>query len=1084
MVFSQDSNLERGQGGSNKPENGIQSNNFGGLNLIASPLNVPYEDSPAIINADVDVSGNIRKRKGTRLIHWNKTPGLVEGVSCIPFTTGLGYNMLVMKNNTTLSLLEVTDDGTAIIMTKNNVFTADASSVRINYVSTNEIEPRLIITSGVNPPIQLKFVEQQTSVTGAASTTVAFTSASRFANASTSNVIVYKDRVRQTGFSVSYNAGTATLTVSGLAAYTGDATFDIVLVTWQWWAEAYFWLGERFSGSATRSNSPATIDKVIPIPSTLRDNIESCAPTRPYMYPIRAYKSTDFNQSYGFSLTASPANRSEFAFCDGVPYNGQGTTTPSPLFITFGGTADTATSCDAGGNPQITGTVACPSAMPVVFTRGRRVNFNGARGWQPPNVNVYVNGTAVPQNINTGVAVAGYGTSYFALTPYDLAFRLTTATTAFGIEFASSAQVGLNADMRVEVVNKQVQFLGSGANSNRGDSGASINSDGSWIPAYGFGDFCDYSAGSFPTNVAIYQGRLVFSGFLNNSLRVLFSNQYDSVIPGNYFSHYQIDAVSTSATDAFDMTLSSSPDDVTKGLVEWQQSLFLMTRKAVFRIYGGNNSSISNTNRIVVLVSNIGLINSYSLCRTDKSILYLSDTGVFDLSTSLDSSEYVAGDKSLKIRPVFGVASSPAYEALPWLAFDSANKLVYLGYPTLGLPNACTKLFIYNTFRESWTEYYTPGDFNTYVGLSYIDRAKGLQFGLVLNIYRNALGVASDLAIVRTNYWRYLDYCQELVGTGANQVIEVPPYQVRTRSTVDGVHHYAYDRKDTMERYGFRAIPLTDVQDIFVQLETGVGTGLYNNLQFGIEWKKLPNGKIYLMDNPGTNRTLRIYPRLPVVDSDEGRQLYYGSTSNSNIQCSMVFVDNVFKPETGNFTLTAGGSFGTQGKQLNITAALNSKLIVGEAYPCYYYSPTFTQETLAAMKRGKYVYAFFDNEQGMDTFNAMDVNMASGQLDKDIVGYNRQRLNANISLKYEEDDYGDTIYDNYGYNSLMWDDALFDINSPSAAYRRHVLFKEALQGTSYSYQLIIWSYDETTFTLAGYQIMANIRGSRHINWAR
>lgn len=1080
MVFNQDNNLERGQQGTNKPESGIYSNNFGGLNKIASPLNVPYEDSPDLLNVDVDVSGNISKRKGTKIVYWNKSPGTVSGVSCIPYTTGLGYNMLVLKNANDLSLLEVVNDTTTVLMTKSNVFTSDASSIRINYVSTNEIEPRLIITTGVCPPVQLKFVEQQQDVVGAASTTVVITNAERYANANTSNLLLFKDRVRQTGFSVSYNAGTAELTISGLVAYTGATTFDLMLVVWQWWAEAYYYLGDRFSASATRTNSPATIDKVIAVPASIRDSIELTAPTRPLFYPIRAFKSTDYNTQYTPIFSANPSTRVAYAFCDGVPYNGTGTATPSPLFITFGATAD-GTACDVAGNPQSVGTTACPSAMPVVFTRGRRINFNGGRGWTPSNVNVYVNGNVTPQNLNNAVPTAGYATSYYALTPYDIAFVITTVSLSFGIEFRSSEQVGLNADSKVEVVNKEVRYLGAGASSNRGDAGALINTDGSWIPAYGFGDFCDYASGSFPTNVAIYQGRLVFSGFLNNSLRVLFSNQYDSVLPGKYFSSYQIDSTATNATDAFDLTLSSSPDDVTKALIEWQQSLFLMTRKAVFRIFGGNNSAITNSNRVVVLVSNIGVINSYCVTRTDKSILYLSDTGVFDLSTSIDSSEYVAGDKSLKIRPLFGIASNPAYETLPWLAFDSAHKIVYLGYPVEGLPNCASKLFVYNTFRESWTEYYTGGNFNSYVGTTYIDRSTGLHFGIVVNTYRNLSNAALDLVLIRTNYERYLDFAQEIVGTGISQTIEVQPTQQRFVSTIDGVRQYSYDRVDTLARYGFRGMPLTDVQDIDVQLETGVGTAMYDRLVFGRDWRKLPNGKVFLITNPGTGKQLVMTQRLPVNDSPEGKQLYF-ATPNDPIFNTMVFVDNVFRPGTNNFSF--GGSFGALGKRVVLTAPLNSVVVVGEAYPTYYYSPTFTQEQLGAMKRLKYVYAFFDNKDGIDTYNTSHVNNASGQLSTDLVGFNKQRLNANISIKYEEDDFTSTVYDNYGYNALIWDDALFDVNSPATMYRRHALFKEALQGISYSYQLIIWNYDETTFTLAGYQIMANVRGQRHINWTR
>jgi hypothetical protein len=100
------------------------------------------------------------------------------------------------------------------------------------------------------------------------------------------------------------------------------------------------------------------------------------------------------------------------------------------------------------------------------------------------------------------------------------------------------------------------------------------------------------------------------------------------------------------------------------------------------------------------------------------------------------------------------------------------------------------------------------------------------------------------------------------------------------------------------------------------------------------------------------------------------------------------------------------------------------------------------------------------------------------------VGRPKVRQNVNTAIKIDSEDGAESFYDLYGYGTLVWDDALFDVSSPSGAYRRDNLFKEALSGLGYGYQLLLWSYDEGAFTFSGYQIVAPVKGERFINWAR
>ena len=67
----------------------INATNFGGLNTQASPLNMPWADSPELINMDVTVGGKLTKRKGTRnLGQAHLTDD--EGINLVSVMTALG----------------------------------------------------------------------------------------------------------------------------------------------------------------------------------------------------------------------------------------------------------------------------------------------------------------------------------------------------------------------------------------------------------------------------------------------------------------------------------------------------------------------------------------------------------------------------------------------------------------------------------------------------------------------------------------------------------------------------------------------------------------------------------------------------------------------------------------------------------------------------------------------------------------------------------------------------------------------------------------------------------------------------------
>jgi hypothetical protein len=1012
-------------------EESILSNLFGGLNTTSTSVNVPVEDSPYLLNADVSVSGAIQKRKGTQVVGEFST--LPSGVVAMPFTSGLGYNFLLAKEGTSLRVYQVVDHQVQALMTKANVWSTEVANVKAAAAYTSEVEPRVVFCTGRNAPVQLKFAEQSQAVNPSTATTSAVvTDASRFSGATTGNTLVFLNRVWVPNPTFSYS-GTS-LTVGNLPSHVGSNTVDVMNVTWQWWAESLRFFGYEFFDSTTRFHAVQT-DQSVAVPSGIWGGVSPTINPVNGLYPFRTYRTTKNDSAFTLQTNDEPSTDAQYAFSDGTRYvYAAGTkVNPSPLFITFG-------TITANSTPTS-----------VYFSRGQLLTFNGGRGASASQIDVVVDGATKPYNTTTT-----YGSYLLRGDNYVPFANTDTSSVGRYLSFEACTTIGVPKISEVQVVFKA-------PNGNAGSSATSSGGkylDGSYWPAFGLGNFSNYGAKAHPRNVQVYQGRLVFSGFLNNPLLVLFSNVFDSTTPGVAFNYFQVDLQSTGTVDPFDVLLGSTADDRVVGLVEWQRSLFVLTRRAVFRVHGGQET-LSQSARFVDYVSNNGLVNPFCMVRTDKEVLYLSDIGVLSINPAEDTagSLYAATEKSLKVRKFFGLTTDPAYETLPWMTYDSVSTNVYVGLPVKGLTTTTEALLVYNTFRQAWTQYDTPGNFRGLHMTPYTDRSKGLG---VLMLCTTG---PTNYTFLRFNAERYADFVKRHVGSGSSQTLTTPVFPKVIHTTVANVHEYGVSREKTGQR-GFTTLLLAEVQDLVVILNG-------KRLQLNVDYFKRPNGTIYLMQPPLGGKSLTIQTRRPVTDTYEGQVTHQASTP-VDTRHVLVWVDNIVKREGVDYNYPNDTS-------ITLTTRVNAAIEVGQAYLSVYTSPLFTREDLSRFKRLKHIYTYFDNALGNDVFQVGDQNSSSGQPVQEIAGELKQRLNANVSCVYNSEYSGSTSADIYGFGDIVWDVATMDISPPGATYEAYQLFKEPIQGVGHSFQLLLWSYDETTFTLVAYQIDGKKKGKRYRN---
>lgn len=832
----------------NGDDRAIQSFLFGGLNSTESALSVPYPDSPVLYNAEVDDRGTVSRRKGTRVIH---KASASAGVSLVAHATGLGYSFLVSKEGTSLNAYIVDNDVSTLVVSKPNVWDSKAAALRAYTVQTGDADSRVIMLTGANKPVQLSFVEQQTAYTAAAQTSVTLNNASRYANAAANSLVVFVNRVLVTSFGSSYNAGTQQLTLSGLpASVSGNEVVDVIHITWQWWAEAIHYYGSQFFQSPNRYNISKS-DQTVPIPSDLRSDILAPTTNDP-KYPVRAYKSTAYGDAYTLSTNKQPQTSDQYYWSNGQRYDYAVTkfVTPSPLFVTFG-TINTVT-----------------DPVPVHFSRRRELRFNylsGAGGLgriTGQQLQVYVNGILQQANYNTAAA-SGFYADYYLYDANENVITSNTAQASF-IAFEASNPIGVGFNSTVELVNTEVKHIGSGAISTR-----LKYKDGSWVPAYGLGFFADYFNGYYPRVGSLYQGRLALGGFVHNSLVAVVSGTYDAVVPGAFFSYFQVDEAATKDDSPFDIVVGSTPNDIVVSMIEWQRTLFIMTRKAVWRLYG-DGGVLTPTSRSLNFLSSIGALNQHCVVRTELGVMYLSDSGLYDLMPTVENGEYQIRERSVKVREKFKPLVKPAKEQLPWMTYDSENRWVYIGMPDEKDVDTTHRIYVFNTKRESWTEYRTDGGFQGYSATYYTDRTLGNLTGLACVTIRTG-ATPANLVFIRFGYDRYIDYAERFVATatGDTTFTLVSTRPIITHTTAAGIREYPVTFDKTGQYSGYEFLHLTNVGDLSVKLNgTLLNFGADIN-ETGAQYIKLPNGNVYLLTDPGAGATLTIEHKLNSIDTNE-----------------------------------------------------------------------------------------------------------------------------------------------------------------------------------------------------------------------
>lgn len=811
---------------------------FGGLNTTATPDSMPLGDATHLVNVLPAIGGGLEKRPGSRLLYRDSFGRF--GVSTASVTTSRGYKFLVTKEGTSIRAYLSTTAGLFAAIQKNNVFSSDALKVRAQLTVLNDIPTRVLFLTGVNKPVQLQFAETISQVTGASNaTSVVFTNAQIANGLNAQSLILFKDRQLVTG-TLGFSYSNGTLTITGIPAYSGNATFELIAVTWQWWAEARQWYGDRFYKTAPRLHLGATTDVNVAIPKELRSDLLLDTTSTAPRYPITAYPTaTSFGAPFTYDTALDPTAATEYSFSEGSPYTPSASEklTPTPLFVTFGAV------------------VAASQATTVHFFRRRELKFNGVRrGITGANLRVLINDTLVNQS--TISTASAYGSYYLYQTTSDTPTLNSTSEVKY-ISFESGTTLGVPALAIIRLVNVERTHIGSAATQNvwllQGQ-----NLDGTYLPIAGIGDLADYFRGYYPTCAALFKTRLALGGMRHQPQAVLVSAVFDtrSSVP---YSFFQITDDNVLTTDPLDVRLPAISDDRITALVTWQDSNFALTTQGAYRLSSGDSPVLSRDVVQVSLMTRVGCLNPFCVATTETGVYYLSQSGLFSL-TARDNlrDQYDATAASLKINNVWDVLKYNSNAA--WIAYDDNAKLMYVGLPEFNLPqDYALRLYAFHVQLGQWSEIYTHGHFRIYHAVFHDGR-----FTFAASTQNNNLKEPVNFVLAYFGDRVYnLDFVD--VGTvvnGNSSINAVAPYPMVTHTLSSTVQEYATEGYKTGQLGGFRITPLRTLRDVRAFINDVELVFGENYDVPGAQFVKLPNGNIFLLTNPVNGQTLKIIPRM------------------------------------------------------------------------------------------------------------------------------------------------------------------------------------------------------------------------------
>lgn len=1020
--------------------------NYGGLNIESSPVNIPYADSSDLLNVDISLSGRLRKRGGSVLR--NSETARVDGVIIVPVQILTGEWLIWQKVGTAMKGWvcpnKTSNSSGTDTWNFTDLFSASSESEKPSFVVTKESNPRIIMVQPSTVPIEIEVVQKL--LVGDGDTTVTAPGDWTSYFGTTYSYAVYGTTTNKLT-NISHSGGTTTFTFT--SAITSGQQFTLVQPVFHWWAEAIKRSSAQVYGTNMLFNTTAAVDVNVPIPTEIKrgllDDYVSAGLTNSNLPCLIENEIVAGAASSVYTHDTTPGAATSYAWSN-LDY-----ATTASDGIAFG--AEYATFGALPASPQA-----------LKFIRLSYLPFNGSNYAQGQNIGVFLeNGTALTWNNSTNRS-ATPDTYWLANSSYAVVTSGSPTTICPWIRFDSSSPPGFSS-RNVTVVSKEpnTTWVGSSAT----NTFYTKTSFGSYRPIFGLSDFCNYTTGVFPSIIAQFQDRLVLSGVSSFPNTIWLSNTGDegSSIPDSRWYNFQIYIEDpTIATNPIQITLDGATEIT--GVIDWYSSLFVFTKNSVKRVYSPNQT-VTPTDYSQSDIGTIGCPSQFSIAKTDRNVVFVSENGLYKVAVLEQTGDYYLESVSIKVRPIFSKGNKFGYNS--WIAYNTIDSILYVGVSDGYDPYINNRLLVYYSERESWSEYSL---FNGYLpnnhGVCFDGR---ILIGVVDRVSVTSLTVPTSSTITHvTEFNRYdltIDLLQPITPTDYNAGISLVGAKVATLiHTVDTNQRVVPLRRDYVpvasSNTAFKFIPIVNYNTQIVA-EINKGSGYEEVVETDYSLDVSRQAIRYLGSDWFNGYTLRV--RL----KDENG---YAPVA--------VVVDNIEHIEGTDYTLTESSEY----YNVNAVDTTNANAVVyaGYKYPSYHFTPTFFRQGYRNEKRVTHYIGYYSNKEFVDLFTINDSNTSSGQNSNLLADNYKIRVNVNIAIFYNDSRSGQVTTEIYESDSLIWDLSLFDIGGARFQYNDSVRIVQPIIGVGYSFGVANFSFSTKAFELIGYQVETLTKGKNSRSW--
>jgi len=1048
---------QRDAGQRNIDKDGIfLTENYGGMNTESSPVNMPLTDSPAMMNVQVDSSGKLRKRRGSRLMTDNAIGRYDQH---IPVKLINGKLIHVCLGLTGLSVQPEGYDNPDALYTVANIFPPVSSHVNTSWETTKDGDHTNIYFAREGfVPIVVRVVQVFASQTGTAVTVPApYFSGDYRDTSKVTNCKFLASNGNWYSFS-SINASTGAGVLSADPGSNGVGVF--VSFMWYWIGETMWRDKGHIYAAVLREHANYGTSPLIELPSKMKQHliasygqakrdkngqwvsggsgarariasvgVANVTKNRPFTsatslvgYSARIAPQIDAaNVSDSYWITGGqPVRHGAYSTVSGnlVSTDDTGVYLTGVSHIQFGGIKTTDAAYSVPSQPE---SVFIHSELPLPF--------NGGSGALPPNILVRTDVATYTAQTGTRTLV-DTGNIYsprYAIPDGSLFYTdqvPNTATPATWMDFTLGQQVGIFGDsMLATHTLAPAGFVGTAAVSGANDIS---RKDGGYEVKWGLSTYMNYKTGAFASVVGSFQDRLLFAGFQSNPNLIVFSNtgNNDETTFKQFTNHRSFDCVYSDpelATSPVEISLNLSAGEIIVDTVQWYDDLFVGTNLGVYRIHGGENLSITPTNFFVSKVASVGTIRN-GMVLTTEGVMFLSESGVYKVYLDINTGAYDVTNVGLKIRPEItkGMSGTRFNRSVGRIAYDNtANVLYVLVGDEVGSvrPRRC---FVYYMDREAWSEW---GMYDGYMNASTVACIDGRLF----------ISVVGDNSTTATmGEFNFGDYFTDLLTFRTLKADADIGYDLDQPFLVFNRSDYPSNSDVVLSLEGLqKLIPVTDVDSWFFL------NNLVDQAVPGVDYFRRRNNLLYVN---GTNYWT-------------GIQTLYGSQYQNEENPNVL---NVYSTsDEGWMSVVDLNYTDLLHVRTTNTDYVDEQVVLSLSYPTWWVSPSFTRNDVKDLKRMKHFYGIFENS---------------------LVPLNR---NFGTPVWWAENKFSVSIIQNgtlEGQVSETTTGSLSDLTAQTPAWLDYYRVVLPIKGNFISFQACVHSFNRGSWELVGYQIETDAEG--------